>query len=183
MAKIKKTRYALLGFLSMGPFSGYDIKKRMEHSTDHFWRESDSSIYPILSQLLKEGLVSYERANTDSGRPKKLYSITGRGQKALEEWLRTFPDSEKVRNELLLKVFFGWHVEREVIIDHIKQYRRMEERRLRQYQQSIAQRSSNDRMIQQQWFQLLTMRAGITYAQASLDWCDETIRALVAEKD
>jgi DNA-binding PadR family transcriptional regulator len=50
MAKPNKTRYALLGFLLMQDATGYDIKKLMERSTNNFWRETDSSIYPILKQ-------------------------------------------------------------------------------------------------------------------------------------
>jgi len=71
MAKPNKTRYAVLGMLSMQPSSGYEIKKMMEQSTDHFWREGDSSIYPILKQLLEEGMLTCEVGNAESDKPKK----------------------------------------------------------------------------------------------------------------
>jgi len=183
MPKIKKTRYALLGILSMGSFSGYDMKKIMQQSTDHFWREGDSSIYPILKQLLKEELVICDEANTDSGRPKKVYTMTAQGHQALQEWLRNYPDSEYVRNELLLKLFFGWNVEREVIVEHIKQYRRMEQQRCKQYQQWHIDMPALSAMDKQQFHQYLTIRAGIAYAQASLDWCDEAIQALEGDNN
>ena len=107
MAKATKTRYALLGILTFGPSSGYDIKKSMENSTDHFWREGDGSIYPILKQLLDEGLVTCELANTESDKPKKVYTITSDGQQELEDWLVEDPILLPQRNELMLKVFFG----------------------------------------------------------------------------
>src|SRR5579872_2642218 len=103
MAKANKTRYALLGFLSMGSSSGYDIKKAMEQSTDHFWREGDGSIYPILKQLLDEGLVTCELANAESGKPKKIYTLTSDGQRELEDWLLEDALLLPQRNELLLK--------------------------------------------------------------------------------
>jgi hypothetical protein len=40
------SRYALLGMLSLGPGSGYDLKKRIEGSLAHFWSESYGQIYP-----------------------------------------------------------------------------------------------------------------------------------------
>ncbi|MGH9601902.1 MAG: PadR family transcriptional regulator, partial [Terriglobales bacterium] len=45
------TRFALLGLLSLGPQSGYDLKKRMEQSIAHFWSESYGQIYPTLRRL------------------------------------------------------------------------------------------------------------------------------------
>ena len=64
MRIINKTRYAILGVLLDGPTSGYEIKSLMGRSTVYFWRESDSTIYPMLKVLAKEGKVS----------PKAVYS-------------------------------------------------------------------------------------------------------------
>ena len=37
MKTFTPSQYALLGFLSRGPHSGYDIKKALGESTQHFW--------------------------------------------------------------------------------------------------------------------------------------------------
>ncbi|MDH3629255.1 MAG: PadR family transcriptional regulator, partial [Acidobacteriota bacterium] len=42
------SRYAVLGILTLEPMSGYDIKKFIETSVAHFWRESYGNIYPLL---------------------------------------------------------------------------------------------------------------------------------------
>ena len=70
MAKENKTQYAILGILAMSPGSGYDIKKLMNKSTNYFWYEGDSSIYPGLNKLYKEGCVDFEWANETSDKPK-----------------------------------------------------------------------------------------------------------------
>ena len=49
--KENKSKYAIMGMLSMGPMSGYDIKKRFEKSLSYFWNESYGQIYPILRKL------------------------------------------------------------------------------------------------------------------------------------
>ena len=58
MTKENKSKYALLGILSMCPGSGYDIKKLMEQSTSNFWSESYGQIYPILKQLVAADLAT-----------------------------------------------------------------------------------------------------------------------------
>lgn len=181
MARSNKTRYALLGFLSMGSSSGYDIKKRMERSTDHFWREGDSSIYPILKQLLNEGMVTCELTNTESDKPKKVYTITREGQQALEVWLLEAPELMHSRNELMLKVFFGWNVDREVTLGHLRNYRRMVKSRLEQYKDGTKKLPATKDIANNELHQFLTLRAGIIYIEATLKWCDEAMRLLENE--
>lgn len=181
MARSNKTRYALLGFLSMGSSSGYDIKKHMERSTNHFWREGDSSIYPILKQLLNEGMVTCDLTNTQSDKPKKVYTITNEGQRALEEWLLEAPGLFKSRNELMLKVFFGWNVDREVTLGHLKNYRRMVKTRLDQYRIWAKKTPSTKTISNDKLHRFLTLRAGIIYSEASLKWCDEAMGLLESE--
>ena len=54
-------KFALLGILSLCPGSGYDIKKMVESSIGYFWSESYGRIYPLLEQLMKEGLIRRQR--------------------------------------------------------------------------------------------------------------------------
>lgn len=183
MAKINKTRFALLGFLSMGPNSGYDIKKYMERTTSHFWREGDSSIYPILKQLLKEEMVTCALTNTESDKPKKVYTITNAGQQELEQWLLETPEIPHSRNEMMLKVFFGWNVEREVILSHLEKYRNIVNARLKQYKfwektVPAPKAIKNDRL-----HRYLTLRAGVISAEATLKWCDEALELLKNESN
>ena len=60
MRLVNKTRYAILGVLLEGPATGYEIKSLMGRSTAYFWRESDSTIYPMLKILAEEGKVLSE---------------------------------------------------------------------------------------------------------------------------
>ena len=39
-----KSKYAILGMLSIEPMSGYDIKKEVEKSISNFWTESYGQI-------------------------------------------------------------------------------------------------------------------------------------------
>src|SRR5207245_11355342 len=83
MAASSTTRYAVLGMLSAGPRSGYDIKKAVDSSIAHFWSESFGQIYPILRRLTADGFVR-RRRETQRGKPaRQVYSIMPRGREAL----------------------------------------------------------------------------------------------------
>ncbi len=44
-------KHAILGFLELSPFSGYDLKKAFDGSVQHFWPADQAQIYRTLNQL------------------------------------------------------------------------------------------------------------------------------------
>ena len=70
-----------MAFLSTGEASGYEIKKEIEDGLfSHFIDASFGSIYPALTQLTAEGLLTV-RAEEQTGKPdKKVYAITTKGR-------------------------------------------------------------------------------------------------------
>jgi len=93
----------ILAILNCGDASGYEIKKQ---STDdvfaYFVDISYGSIYPTLSRLETDGLVTC-RSQTQSGRPdKKVYSITQKGRDEFAKALLTPPQRDKFKSEFLL---------------------------------------------------------------------------------
>lgn len=74
-------RTICLGILTRGDATGYEIKKLVEDGGyHHFIEASFGSIYPALSQLTNDGLVSV-RAEAQEKRPdRKVYSITSAGR-------------------------------------------------------------------------------------------------------
>jgi len=113
MRLVNKTRYAILGMLLDGPSTGYEIKSLMRRATVYFWRESDSTIYPMLKVLAKEGKVLSE-IDYVGKKKKEIFSITKTGRAELNRWLESPTGSETPRNEFLLKLFFAKD-EREMI--------------------------------------------------------------------
>lgn len=106
MKSSNKTRYAILGILMDSPSTGYDIKSLMGRSTRYFWRESDSTIYPMLKILAKEGKVLSEIVYVGK-KKKEVYSITVLGEQEFKEWFKSPTSEETPRNEFLLKLFFS----------------------------------------------------------------------------
>ena len=102
-----KSKYAILGMLSIEPMSGYDIKKEVENSISNFWTESYGQIYPVLKNLIAEKLVT-KTVESEAGKPDRhVYSLTATGRKELRRWLRQGFAPKIQRDEFLLKLFFG----------------------------------------------------------------------------
>lgn len=100
-------RTLCLGILSFQEASGYEIKKEIEEGMfSHFIDASFGSIYPALSQLNIEGLVTV-RAEEQTGRPdKKVYSVTDAGRAALAKGLLVVPARDKYKSEFLFEMLF-----------------------------------------------------------------------------
>jgi PadR family transcriptional regulator, regulatory protein AphA len=87
--------------------SGYDVRKEIASSIGHFWSESFGQIYPALRDLSRRGLIRVQSGASSGGRERRVYEITAKGRRALQEWRAEPPRPAPVRNELLLKLFFG----------------------------------------------------------------------------
>ena len=100
-------RTLCLGILSFQEASGYEIKKEIEEGMfSHFIDASFGSIYPALSQLNAEGLVTV-RAEEQTGRPdKKVYSVTEAGRAALAKGILVIPARDKYKSEFLFEMLF-----------------------------------------------------------------------------
>jgi len=96
-----------LGILTEGPASGYDLKKQFESTFGHFFAAGYGSIYPALSSLAEQGLVSCEEIPQDGKPDRKVYAITPAGHEFLREALRDPCPCHKVRSEFLATMFFA----------------------------------------------------------------------------
>ncbi|HSW93000.1 MAG TPA: PadR family transcriptional regulator [Gammaproteobacteria bacterium] len=177
MKRSSKTRFAVLGILSIKAASGYDIKKTMEKCTDHFWREGDGSIYPVLKQLLKEQMVTCKLGNAESDKPKKIYTITNKGKLELNKWLEEDPVLFQNRNELMLKVFFGANMNSNVTVKHIEKFCRQINKNLDYYKET-AKKMMKGKLSGHNLYQYMTLQAGIIYSEAGLKWSEESLNLL-----
>lgn len=179
----KRTQFAVLGFLASSPKSGYEIKKAISETTSYFWNESFGQIYPILRELEGAGLVERGELATNGKRTSQKYCITLAGLEALRAWLEAPIENFAARNELLLKMFFGRHVSRDTLIEHLREYRYSQEKSLKAYQQYKAMHTAAlaTSKHQQQRYLIAPLNHGIRTATTLIEWCDETIAMLMAE--
>lgn len=174
-----KSKYAILGMLSIEPMSGYDIKKEVEKSISNFWTESYGQIYPVLRNLIAEKLVTRKTVKSEAGKPDRhVYSLTARGRKELRRWLREGFAPKIQRDEFLLKLFFGEEIAIKANIAHVEQFREVQRGLLQKYgavEKEIT-REYADNSNAPYW--LMTVRYGQHVSRALLQWCDKTLAEL-----
>lgn len=172
------TQKALLGLLSMGPMSGYDIRALIPESIGHFWSESYGQIYPGLKRLAGDGLVE-KKTERQKGRPDRhLYSLTEEGREELGEWLRLPVVGEVPRNELLLKLFFGMQVPASVSREHVEAELAKHRALLARYgavAKALEREHGNDPDLP---YWLMTLSFGRHTSNATVKWCEETLQEL-----
>ncbi|ODN44044.1 PadR family transcriptional regulator [Piscirickettsia litoralis] len=181
MAKESKSRYAILGVLShRGELSGYDVKQFLLESACYFWAESESQIYPTLKRLTAEGLVTC-REDAHGARTRKLYSITDAGIRAIQVWLKDPSIKYQIRDELVLKLFFGCHVEPAVMIEHLQAARARELEFLHLVNNALDNKIDSVLGDRPQYAYVQAVaRGGQRCTVATVEWLDETIETLKA---
>lgn len=178
----RKTDFALLGILTLGPQSGYDIKKTIGQSIGNFWHESYGQLYPTLKELVEKGFATM-KVESNQGKPdKKVYSITESGKAHLKNWLEYPIESRpNFRHELLLKVFFSNEILPQKCMNQIGIYKGYCESGLEQLIEikSVIENSYSHMKASKYW--LLTVAYGIKHTHMEIEWCNETIDFLKKE--
>lgn len=181
MKKLNKTHYAILGMLSIAPMSGYDIRQTMQKSTANFWSESDGQLYPALRQLTTHKVIICKKDNS-SAREKKIYHITASGLTALKKWLTEKPETFSVRNEFMLKLFFGANVASTINVEHIQAHRYQTKMMIDKLRETKKQLISQHHSSAHFPFWQMSIHYGIKLAEAKLEWCDDAIQELLKLK-
>jgi transcriptional regulator len=74
----------LLAILADGPTHGYAVVAELRRRSDGTFDLPEGTIYPALHRLEAAGLLS-SRWSTESGRRRRVYSVSRRGRAALGE--------------------------------------------------------------------------------------------------
>ena len=99
--------YVILGWLSTGPGSGYDLVRAMDFGVNWFWTAPHSQIYPKLKALEERGLVESEPTLVGERLEKRVYSITDAGRREVDSWASTVPTYPPNRDIERIKLIFG----------------------------------------------------------------------------
>jgi PadR family transcriptional regulator, regulatory protein AphA len=177
MSRINTTRYAVLGMLTLGSKSAYEIQKKMRCSINYFWSESDGQLYPTLKRLTDEGLLTFEEETTPGGRSKKIYSLTKTGRETLKDWLSQPEKKHPIRLELLLKLFFAYNVNKKMAIKHLETEKKELEEEISIYKK-IEKKLGSPSDCKKEFYAGLTLDYGIKEVEMRLSWCDQSIKKI-----
>jgi DNA-binding PadR family transcriptional regulator len=156
----------VLGLLSEGERSGYDLLKRAEGSVGYMWSPAKSHVYAVLPRLIDAGLAR-RRTVRQQGRPdKQVYRLTAAGRAAVRAWLEDVPP--KSWDELMLKVFFAELGAREPLVQQLREFADVQRQLLAEYREITPKTR----------FGALTLRYGLALMPVRLAWLDDAIKEL-----
>lgn len=175
--------YALLGILARGPLSGYDLARHLQLPVGYFWQANHSHIYPELARLEAEGLVRHALVLQAHRPSKKMFSMTDAGREALQQWVSTPGEAAAPRDELLLKVFSLWLIERHQAITLM---RAQEQRYLEQLAHFEAIQASLAAEFgaalhdpdSPAFCAFATSQCGLLRTRSQIDWCRWMLKQL-----
>ena len=172
--------YAILGLLTWGEMSGYDLGKFIEGSIAHFFfKPAKSQIYAELRRLVTEGFARQREVAQDSRPDKRLYSVTPKGRQALRRWLEgSEAGPEVIRSPLCLKVFLGAQMARETLAAQVKAA-------LQQAQDSLDGFLGTEREIAGRpefFYPNFVLQRGIAHERATIRWASDVLKALEQEQ-
>jgi PadR family transcriptional regulator, regulatory protein AphA len=172
--RLSLTEYAVLGLLTFGSASGYELSKLAGRSIDYFWRPAKSKIYAVLPRLVDQGLAR-TRSVEQQGRPdKNVYALTAAGRRALRRWLDHDAMPPAVaRNGLLLKLFFGAHADGRKIRKALEDARDRAAVQLAELEGIEARVDTNE-----DFFPYLTLLYGIEDARSTVRWATTALDLL-----
>lgn len=168
-------RYALLGLLSTGPMSGYELKKVIDGSVGHFWSADQSQIYRTLGGLVDEGLASRSTVAQEDRPNRHPHHITPAGAEALDAWLDSPLDTEAKREPFLARVFFADRLPISQIVALLEARRREINHGLVELESIEVPEGSHSLA---EMLRFATLDNGIAHARAELEWTDSVLARL-----
>jgi DNA-binding PadR family transcriptional regulator len=162
----------VLGLIGLrGPSTPYDLKKAVGRSVSYFWPFPHSQLYGEPERLAEAGLLSCKTEET--GRRRKLYSLTRKGATALKQWLRTSPgELFEMRDMAVLQLFFSEFMSEADLVALAKDQARLARERLSTYAQIekkyVPRMGRNRRMA--------SLSLGVRMAKVYLEFWEDIAR-------
>lgn len=82
---IEHTRLLVLSLLAGEDMYGYQMIVELARRSNHTFDMKEGTLYPVLHGLEQEGFVEAYRQEAPTGRERKYYHLTRKGQGALRE--------------------------------------------------------------------------------------------------
>lgn len=176
-------KYAMLGILAEKDLHGYELKSSFDEKVGEFWSLNYGQIYSTLDRLEREDLVTHDRRSQDRRPDRKIYSITRKGRKELDEWLSA-PVSRvrALRDEFFVKLVFMDKNDPAPVLDLIEKQKALYLTQMnRLTHQKVELKKKKPKPPDALTTELL-MDAGLFHAEADIRWltlCESKIKAAI----
>ena len=178
--------HALLGLINYQPTTGYELKATFNKSIHFFWNATLPQIYRTLNQMEKKGWLTLTVEHQDGKPSRKIYHITKSGQREFKRWLAEPPKIPQLRNDMLIKVFFGNQMDPVQFAAHLSKWRDYHAHLLKRYGNEIPsvidQYARTTGAIEDAHYWTLTLNYGRKLDGGVLEWCNEALRQIETKR-
>jgi len=94
----------LLCLIGQKPMYGYRIIKELEKRSQGYFKFKEGTLYPALHRLERAGLILGKWQTLSSGRQRRYYYITDKGQRVLVEKMSQWRDFLTAMNLIIQPV-------------------------------------------------------------------------------
>lgn len=164
--------HAILGFLTDGPMTGYDLKtRRFDTTASHVWTADQAQVYRTLDRLVRRRLAT-ARAVPQRGKPdRRVYTITPRGREELRHWLESEAELPAGRDPFLLRLMFAGELPDDELLSLLGEAREAHMGRLERVRSRIAAAPFETR---EDAVRRMTLEAAAAAIRGTIDWLDES---------
>ncbi len=174
-------KYAMLGILAEKDLHGYELKSSFDEKVGEFWSLNYGQIYTTLDRLEKEDLVTHDRQSQDRRPDRKIFSITRKGRKELDEWLCTPVNRVRaLRDEFFVKLVFMDKHNPAPVVELIEKQKALYLKQMNRLTQQKVELKKKPKAPDALTTELL-MDAGLFHAEADIKWltlCESKIKAI-----
>lgn len=154
----------LLGLLTGGERTGYELTRDFDVSLANVWAANHSQIYPELAKLEAAGLI---RKTAAGPRGSQRYAITPAGETAVRTWLGETRPSQTPRAEWMVRVFFLGLLPPDRAVAYLEDQEQQHAAQLERYREYAADCSLDDPA--ERWSRV-ALEAGMRFEAAMTEW-------------
>ncbi|WP_028973872.1 PadR family transcriptional regulator [Spirochaeta cellobiosiphila] len=180
---MNKLTYGLLSLLASESLTGYELTSRIKT----FWHTNHSAIYPLLTNMVKNDLLSYVWIKQKGKPDKKLYSITEQGITKLKEWIHDDLEMPTKKDELTMRFFSIQILNDEEIRQLLGKAKQRCLTRIDMYNKKLSdlKKKFGDKFMTLKSPKIgsfLLLQKGIKDVELELEWC-EWVEGLISKED
>ena len=174
-----RLRPVLLALLSKQPNTGYGLARLLRRDLNYLWDARLQQIYFELAKLHASGFLAVTTTELPGRPPKKEYSLTPDGERALNEWLSEAPVPVQPKDELLMRLYCIERVPSDRMIGWLDRYRN--ERR-REAEELNDRRERLAHMNGSSPGPLLALDVAIKRAECDVAWCEGALATIDSDQ-
>ena len=122
LPELTTTSYAILGLLSIKPWSTYELAKQMQRDLRFVWPRAESNLYAEPKKLIAHDFAS-AHSEPRGKRRRTVYAITSAGRRALADWLGSPAAEPRWEAESLVKFIFATGGSTEQLVENLRDFR------------------------------------------------------------